>query len=429
VVVVGGAGSTQGALLGGVLLGLLEAFGEKYSPKVAAVLIYAALVVILLFRPSGLLGRKTGGAQQASDALERASAFQAKGHRARARVSAAVAPAPLWQPVLRRYLPYLVVLAVLVGVPFGLGAFEQTLMTKVLIFAIFAMSLDLLMGYTGLLSFGHAAFFGMGGYAIAILTKSAGISSFWAVFLLALALTACLSALLGFLSLRVSGIYFLLVTMAFGQLLSVVAEKWTSLTRGKSGMPGIRKPDLWFGSHSWSNLSFYFFVLVLFVLCYFLMHRLTRSGFGRTLMSIRENEPRMKSLGFNTWGAKYAVIILAAVFAGAAGALWAYQNNTVVPGDFALGRSALPMLMVIIGGGGTLWGPCLGAAVIVLAEHYSSLYFGTRWYLVLGGLFILSVMFLKGGLARYLSRMWDRLWYSVASRPRLGQVPDGSGQS
>jgi len=328
-------------------------------------------------------------------------------------VGTAVAIRPAWQSNLKKCLPYALVLAALVGVPFGVGSFEQTMIAKVLLFAIFAMSLDLLMGYTGLISFGHAAFFGMGGYVIAILTKTYDISSFWIVFPLALLISAALAAVIGFLSLRVSGIYFLLVTMAFGQLLFVVAEKWNSLTRGKSGLPGIRKPDLWVGSHQWTNLSFYFFVLVVFLLCFFVMYRLTRSAFGRTLEGIRENEPRMKSMGFNTWGAKYAVIVLAAVFAGAAGALWAYQNNTMVPSDFALERSALPMLMVIIGGGGTLWGPCLGAAIIVLAEHYSSLYLGERWYLIVGGLFVVSVMFLKGGLARHLSRAWDRVW----SRP------------
>jgi branched-chain amino acid transport system permease protein len=432
VVVVGGAGSIQGALIGGVFLGLLEAFGEKYSPKAAAYLIYAALVVILLFRPSGLLGSRIGGGQHGSDALERASAHKPKTpRRATSKATslgASVAVRPAWQLLLKKYLPYAVVLAVLVAVPFSVGSFQQTLMTKVLLFAVFAMSLDLLMGYTGLISFGHAAFFGMGGYAIAILTKNYDITSFWIVFPLAILLSAALASFIGFLSLRVSGVYFLLVTMAFGQLLFVVAEKWNSLTRGKSGLPGIRKPDLWFGSHQWTNLSFYFLVLVVFLLCFFLMYRITHSGFGRTLVGIRDNESRMKSLGFNTWGAKYAVIMLAAVFAGAAGALWAYQNNTMVPTDFALERSALPMLMVIIGGGGSLWGPCLGAAVIVLAEYYSSLYLGARWYLIMGGLFVFSVMFLKGGLARYLSRIWDKVWSPRAKKVGLDQLSDGGGR-
>ncbi len=428
VVVVGGAGSVQGALIGGLLLGLLEAFGQMYSPKVAAYLIYAALVVILLFRPSGLLGRRAGGGQHASEALERASAYKAPASKKPKRSVAPVAAGSLKHPLLKKYLPFAVVLCALVFVPLGLGSFEQTLMAKVLVFAIFAMSLDLLMGYTGLISFGHAAFFGMGGYVIAILTKSYDISSFWIVFPLALLLSAALAAFIGFLSLRVSGVYYLLVTMAFGQLLFVVAEKWNSLTRGKSGLPGIRKPDLWAGSHQWNNLKFYFMVLVIFVICFFLMRRITRSAFGKTLIGIRENESRMNSLGFNTWGAKYAIIIIAAVFAGVAGALWAYQNNTMVPSDFALERSALPMLMVIIGGGGTLWGPCLGAAVIVLAEHYSSLYLGERWYLIMGGLFVFSVMLLRGGLARYLTRAWDRAWSPRTRGPAPANEPGGGGR-
>lgn len=426
VVVVGGAGSIQGALLGGVLLGLLDSFGATYFPGWASYLVYIALVVILLFRPSGLLGRRITTQPQAAEVLETASAHKHKHKPLKQGKGAAAAPVPEapWQKYVKKYAPYLLVLVLLTVAPPLVGAFTQTMLAKVLVFAIFAMSLDLLMGYTGLISFGHAAFFGMGGYAIGVLVLHAHITSFWAVFPLALVITGILAAATGFLSLRVSGVYFLLVTMAFGQLLFVVADKWSRLTGGSAGLPGVDRPDLWFGTRSWTNLNFYFFVLVLFVVCYFLMDRITHSAFGRTLTGIRDNESRMKSLGFNTWAAKYVIIIVAGVFAGLAGALWGYQYGTLVPSNFALEMSAWPMLMVIIGGGGTLWGPCLGAAVIVFAEHYSSLYVQERWQLILGALFIVSVMLLKGGFARHLMRLWKSLWRlgrrNVKVRPAVG---------
>jgi branched-chain amino acid transport system permease protein len=366
VVVVGGAGSIQGALLGGVLLGLLDAFGKAYFPTVAAYMVYITLIVILLVRPSGLLGRKFA-AQDAGENLERAQIYtRARNKKRRAGVSVSVTM-PMWRSLLKRYLPYLFVLVVLCAVPPFVGGFPQFIFTKVLIFGIFAMSLDLIMGYTGLLSFGHAAYLGMAGYVTGIMTLKYGVHSFWLVLLIALAVTAVLAAVIGFLSLRVSGVYFLLVTMGFGQLLSVVADKWYSMTGGKDGMPGIRRPELGWNIE-WTNLKYYFMVLIFFVITYVVLKRITRSGFGRSLNGIRENESRMKSLGYDTWAAKYTAIIIAGIFAGLAGVFFAQLYGTIVPRHFGLEYSALPMLMVIMGGGSTLWGPCLGAAVIVLFE-------------------------------------------------------------
>ena len=408
VVVVGGAGSIQGALLGGVLLGLLDAFGKAYFPEVAAYLMYIALIVVLLFRPSGLLGRKFSG-QDATDNLERAQ-IHTKSYPKKSRAPGlTVGEVPAWQTLAKRYAPYAFMLVVLTVVPLFIGDYYQFIWTKVLVFAIFAMSLDLIMGYTGLLSFGHAAYLGMGGYVVGIMTMRYGVDSFWLVLLIALGITAALAAVLGFLSLRVSGVYFLLVTMGFGQLLAVVGDKWYSLTGGKDGMPGIQKPDLGWAVQ-WTNLKYYFFVLAFFVVSYVLLKRLTRSGYGRSLVGVRENELRMRSLGYNTWATKYVAIIIAGVFAGIAGVLFSQLYGTMVPRHFSLEYSALPMLMVIMGGGATMWGPCIAAAVIVLAETYVSKYLGERWPLFLGVLFVVCVVFLRGGFARYLTRLWSWLW-------------------
>ena len=439
VVVVGGAGSIQGALLGGVLLGLLDAFGKAYFPSVAAYIMYLALIVILLVRPSGLLGRKFA-AQDAGENLERAQIYTQSHFKKKPAALTAVAEPSMWQKLAKRYAPYAFVLVLLVAVPPFVGGFPQFIFTKVLVYAIFAMSLDLVMGYTGLLSFGHAAYLGMAAYLTGILSLKYGVHSFWLVLLIALAITAVLAAVIGFFSLRVSGVYFLLVTMGFGQLLSVIADKWVSMTGGRDGTPGIRKPDLGW-SVEWTNLKYYFFVLIFFVLSYVVLKRVTRSGYGRTLTGIRENEPRMKSLGYNTWASKYVAIIIAGVFAGLAGVFFAQLYGTVVPRHFGLEYSALPMLMVIIGGGATLWGPCLGAAAIVLfewlmtqsafakwvGERWDS--FPQRWWMWLGILFVLCVVFLRGGFARHLTRLWERLWSLGRRRVAPGQAADGGGES
>jgi branched-chain amino acid transport system permease protein len=440
VVVVGGAGSIQGALLGGTLLGLLDAFGKAYFPSVAAYIMYIALIVILLVRPSGLLGRKFSGGDSGEN-LERARVYTKGAHKRLGAAGLAAGARPVWQTLLKRYLPYVLVLVVLTAVPPLFSGFPQFIFTKVLIFGIFAMSLDLIMGYTGLLSFGHAAYLAMAGYVTGILTLRYGVHSFWLVLLIALAITAALAAVIGFLSLRVSGVYFLLVTMGFGQLLAVVADKWYSMTGGKDGMPGIKRPDLGWNV-DWTNLKYYFFVLAFFVFTYVVLKRMTRSGFGRTLTGIRENEPRMKSLGYNTWASKYTTIIIAGVFAGLAGIFYAQLYGTMVPRHFGLEYSALPMLMVIMGGGATLWGPCLGAAVIVLfewlltqspfarwvAERWHT--FPQRWWMWLGILFVVCVVFLRGGFARYLTRLWEWVWrpHRVVTAP-ADQVAERGGES
>jgi branched-chain amino acid transport system permease protein len=409
VVVIGGAGSIQGTLIGGVILGLLNSYGAAYFPSFASYLMYAALILILLVRPAGLLGRKFS--QDSADALERASALggkPAKKSRAAGVAAKAVIVESSTQKRLKKFLPLAVVLVLLVAVPPFVGVFTQNMITKVLIYAAFAMSLDLIMGYTGLLSFGHAALFGMGGYAFGLLTLKAGITNFWPAFAITVVVCILMAAAIGFVSLRVSGVYFLLVTMAFGQLLYAIASKWYSFTGGKDGLPGIKKPDLGWAIH-WTALKFYFFVLIVLVICCFILYKIVHSSFGSTLIGIRENEPRMRSMGYNTWAIKYAAVILAGTFAGVAGALFSQFYGTMVPNHFALEMSALPMLMVIIGGGGTLWGPALGAVAIVLVEHYSSVYLTQRWPLILGGLFVVCVMFMQGGFARYLSSLWAKV--------------------
>jgi branched-chain amino acid transport system permease protein len=423
VVVIGGTGSIQGALLGGVLIGLLNSFGTAYFPGFASYIIYVALIVILLVRPSGLLGRKMETDRPVQN-LEKATGVKRRVWGGLQKTDSAIVDPSSWQARLHRWAPYIFVLVVLVVLPPFVGTYTQSIITKVIIFALFAMSLDVVMGYTGLISFGHAAFFGLGGYAVGILTVHYGISSFWLVLLITLVASAVLAAAIGYFSLRVSGIYFLLVTMAFGQLLFVVATKWYSLTGGTDGLVGISRPDLGFSIGGWTSLKYLYFVLIVFVICYVLLHRIVRSSFGRALVGVRENEGRMRSLGYNTWSLKYVGIIIAGVFGGVAGLLFAYFYGTMVPSYFALETSALPMLMVIMGGAATLWGPAVGAMVIILVQQYAGIYMPDRWPLILGAIFVLCVMIVRGGFARYLSSIWAEVRFGRAVRADL---PESAG--
>ncbi len=414
VVVVGGMGSIQGALLGGVIIGLVNTFGAAYFPNFASFIIYAILIIILLIKPAGLLGRKTSVDRAVEDSAQKS--FGANRHRPFWMDNKAAASSkftPGWKLTAYRAAPYVFILLILIVVPLLLSGYMQGMMTRVLIFALFAISLDIIMGYIGMRSFGHAAFFGMGGYAVGLLAVRFNIDSFWLVLLITLVTCALLSAVIGYFTLRVSGVHFLLVTMAFGQLLYVVATKWYSFTGGTDGLIGIPRPNLGFPIE-WNSGKMYYFVLIMFILCYVLIYLFMRSSYGRALLGIRENEGRMRSLGYNTWSLKYMAVILAGVFAGVAGLLFAYTYQAMVPNNFALETSALPMLMVIMGGGATLWGPALGAVVMVLVQHFAGIYMPDRWPLILGVLYVVCVMFLRGGFARYLTSLWywagDRLF-------------------
>lgn len=415
VVVIGGTGSIQGALLGGIIIGVVNAFGTVYFNNLASFIIYALLIIVLLLKPSGLLGKKMDINRAADISINKMGSAKRRRPIWTAEELGLTSKGDIWKLRLYRAAPYIIALLVLTVVPIFVGTYTQSMMTRVLIFALFAMSLDVIMGYTGMRSFGHAAFFGLGGYTVGILAVHFGVTFFWAVFPIVIVVSALASAVIGYFTLRTSGTYFLMVTMAFGQMLSVIAEKWINVTGGSDGLGGIPKPVLGFDVQ-WTPGKMYVFVLIIFVICYIVLNRIMRSSYGRSLVGVRENEGRMRSLGFNTWSLKYGGVIIAGVFAGIAGLLYAYMYNLMVPSNFALETSAMPMLMVIMGGGATLWGPALGAAVIVLFQSFASINFAERWPLILGILYVLCVMFLRGGFSVYLKRAWDRVGNLVFSK-------------
>ena len=302
-------------------------------------------------------------------------------------------------------MPYVIGILILLIVPLFLSTYWIGLMTRFLIFALFAMSYNIIFGYTGLLSLGHAAFFGMGGYAVALLNLHYNINLFWISAPSGVLAAAFIAALFGLIALRVSGIYFLLVTFALGEMLYSLAwnVKWLN-SRGMQGITGIPLPDLAIPGLTIDRTWYYYLVLVLFIISFVLLNRFVRSPFGVGLVGIREDESRMKAVGYNTWLYKYIAFIISGAFAGIAGVLFSYYNYFVSPKHLGIATSFLPMVMAIMGGLGTFWGPVIGALVLVFVENLASIVSPQRWPLILGGLFVVTIIFARQGIGVYL---WD----------------------
>jgi branched-chain amino acid transport system permease protein len=295
----------------------------------------------------------------------------------------------------RRTLALLAMGGLLVVLPPFLSAYPLTLLTQGLIYAIFAMSLDLLLGYTGLASLGHAAYFGLAAYVVAIMTTMHQ-AGFWTCLVLALVAASLVSAIFGLVAIRAVGVYFLMITLALGMVVWGLAFRWVSLTQGDNGISGVPRPRLgpWSFAH---QTAFYYLTLATFLVALGLLLLVVRSPYGMSLRGIRESEGRMRSLGYNVWLHKYLAFILAATFAGLAGFLWAYYNGFVSPVEVQLITSVETLLMVALGGPGTLVGPALGAGVIVFLKNFVSLY-TKRWLLILGGVYIGVILFAPQGL-------------------------------
>ena len=293
----------------------------------------------------------------------------------------------------------LAVLVLLVMPPFY-ASYWVTLLTQMLIFAILAMSLDTLLGYTGLSSFGHAGFFGAAGYAVAILSTRYKMG-FIFCFISGISLSVLISMIFGLLVAHATGVYFLIITLALGMVLWGLAFRWVTMTGGDNGISGIVRPDIGLPLALKDPLTFYYFVLVFFLLAMVLMAIFVRSPFGHSLKGIRESESRMRVLGYHSWLHKYLAYVVSASFAGCAGVFWAYFNGFISPFDMDLNASIEIVLMVILGGPGTLIGPALGAGIIVFLKNFISAY-TQRWLLILGTIYILTILYAPQGLVNLL---------------------------
>jgi branched-chain amino acid transport system permease protein len=290
--------------------------------------------------------------------------------------------------------------------------FYLQLLTKVMILAIFAMSLDLLVGYTGLVSLGHAAFFGLAGYALALIQPKYDPMSLFITLPAALALCAVFALITGALVLRTRGIYFIMVTLAFAQMVYFIFHD-TKLGGGSDGLYINNKPLVGWGDTVLLDLenktSFYYLVLVLMVGVYGLLRRILASNFGRALQGIRVNEHRMRAIGFPVFRYQLGVYVLAGVLGGLAGYLSAAQFGFVNPEIISWHQSGAVLMMVILGGMGTLSGSLIGAFVFVLLEEFfkDDTVFGglaKHWQLMMGLLIVAVACFLPKGVVGLLSR-------------------------
>jgi len=248
------------------------------------------------------------------------------------------------------FFPFLFAVLILLF-PFLFSNYYVGLAIQIFIMAIFAMSLDILVGHTGLPSMGHAAYYGVAAYATGFLYL-AGVKNFWLVIVLGMGLGGLSAAFFGLLALRARGPYFMLITLALSQVLWGIAFKWRSLTKGDDGLPGIGRPELGLGIDLKPDLYFYYFTFALFLITLAALFILLNSPFGYTLRGIRESESRMKALGYPVWLCKYAGFIFAGIFAGISGVLWVYYSGFVNPSYFGVDLSVKALLMLILGGSG-----------------------------------------------------------------------------
>lgn len=277
-----------------------------------------------------------------------------------------------------------------------LSTYWLGILTLVLIFGILAMSLDILMGYTGLPSFGHSAFFGVAAYAVAILSTRYQIG-FWGCVGSAILLSTAVAAIFGLLVSHTRGVYFLMITLALSMVVWGLAFRWVGMTAGDNGISGIPRPDLGEAVSMWDEITFYYFVLAVYLAVFLLIFLFLRSPFGQSLKGIRESESRMRNLGYNTWLHKYLSYVVAGMFSGISGILWAYYNGFVSPSDVEITASFEAFLMVILGGPGTLVGPALGAGIIIFLQNFLSA-FTERWLIVIGAVYILTILYLPQGI-------------------------------
>lgn len=304
----------------------------------------------------------------------------------------------------------------LVSAPFWLDTYPQTLLTEILIFGLFAASIDLLAGVAGRTSLGHGAIFGTAAYVVAWCQTSAGMDPWVAAVLGVLAATV-LALVFGLLAVRTEGVYFLLLTLALGMVVWGVAYRWVSVTGAESGLRGIERPaGLADGDH------FYWFVLLVVGLTFFALRRVVHSQFGLALRGIKQSSTRMRTLGYNVPLTLSLAFTVSGFVAGVAGVLGVYLNSFVSPSSVALAQSTKGLLMAILGGVGTLWGGFIGAGVMIALENLVSFY-TERWAMVLGILFVLTMLYAPTGLLGAIGGLVQRLRAGPQAKeaPRAGK--------
>jgi branched-chain amino acid transport system permease protein len=285
------------------------------------------------------------------------------------------------------------------------------LATEILIFSMAAIGFDLLLGYTGILIFCQASFFAIGGYITALLIRSFDPNIFTVLFLAGSG-AAILGLFFGYMSTqRTTGAYSALLTLAFNELIFFIAYQWKSLTGGSDGLGNIPRPNLEIPAlldmSLFSETRYYFFALFIVFLSFIILLRITNSPFGRVLEGVRENEERACAIGYNARRYQTAAYVISGAYMGLAGSLFAMFNNFVDVSYAEFHTSAKILMIVLIGGMGTLYGSILGAAIVVLTSDIANAYW-ERWPIVLGAIFIIFVLFARGGVVGMIRQFTSR---------------------
>jgi branched-chain amino acid transport system permease protein len=301
---------------------------------------------------------------------------------------------------------FAIVVALLLVAPLVLPPFWQRFVTEILIWGLLAMSSDILIGYTGMVSFGHSAFFGLGMYGAAAALLTVKPPSLWVALLYGLVAAGVVAAFVAFFATRLRDIYFAISTLVFSQIFYVIIFTWTEVTGGENGLtfrqPRLSIPGLW--SDAFTPTTFHWFVLAVVVLSYLLVRRITQSPFGKVLQSIRENEPRTRAIGYHVERYKIVAVMFSGLFAGLAGVLYAMQNKFAAPDFVFFVVSGEVVIFNVMGGMGTLVGPFAGAAFFLLLREGLSRFMPEYYLIPVGIIFIIMIIFLPQGLLGFLRR-------------------------
>ena len=407
IVVLGGLGSFRGAVVGGLGVGVVQTLARTYVPFLEGLVVFLLMILVLLVRPEGLFG-ESGGEDEGELLTGRGGGVLTD---------------------RQRFALGVVVVGLLALVPLGTevlySEYAVTLMTDVLIWALFALSLDFVMGYAGLVSLGHALFYGTGAYAAVLVLLHVTTSAFVAL-AAAVAVCAVIAWVIGYFSIRVSGVYFSMITLAFAQLFynAVVKFEWTG------GSDGLFGADVVYGIGGVAmelddiaemvpvvgeDALFYYFLLVVVVGSYLLARRTMRAPFGSVLQSIRESERRTEFIGYDVTAYKRRGFVVSGAMAGLAGGLFGIHNGYVARSLLHWTNSGEVIVMTVLGGMGTLYGPMVGAGVFIGFQDVLSSYTG-HWQLVLGTIFVIFVVALPRGLVSLPEKVFE----VAGRRPRPG---------
>jgi branched-chain amino acid transport system permease protein len=293
----------------------------------------------------------------------------------------------------------------LAAFPWFAGEFYVNLASQIFIAAIFAASLNLLVGYGGLPSLGHAAYLGVSAYISAWLYLKLGLAH-WASAPLALLGTTLMAGLFGLIALRATGLSFLMLTLALSQVLWGTAYRWVAVTDGDNGLRGLTRPEP-FGISLDDSGAFYYFALAVTVCSLWMIARFVHSPFGAALRGTRDQARRMSALGHNVWMIRWITFVYSGFWGAVSGLLFVYYNKYIHPASLSLANSAEAILSVIAGGSGTLAGPVIGAAIIVLLKNYVSTYI-QYWNMLTGFVFLVIVIFMPDGIVPAVRRWWAR---------------------